>query len=143
MRIVVASVLLVCACKKAPSKETVAPKMATMKKLVVTPLPAVQKLLARAGVTVGDVDLQELNEAFASQSLVVQRELGVDGDRLNVALLRYILDLGLEVHFAREGLGITSPQDLDRQLTFFMTLDFTLRRDQDPGWQDFLKKLEI
>ncbi|HET7137235.1 MAG TPA: thiolase family protein [Gaiellaceae bacterium] len=48
------------------------------------PVPAVQKLLARAGVTVGDVDLWELNEAFASQSLAVQRELGIADDRLNV-----------------------------------------------------------
>jgi 3-oxoadipyl-CoA thiolase len=48
------------------------------------PIPAVRKLLARAGLAVADVDLWELNEAFASQSLVVQRELGIDGERLNV-----------------------------------------------------------
>src|SRR4029450_863472 len=35
------------------------------------PVPAVRKLLERAGVEVGDIDLVELNEAFASQSLVV------------------------------------------------------------------------
>jgi 3-oxoadipyl-CoA thiolase len=48
------------------------------------PVPAVRKLLARAGVDVGDVDLWELNEAFASQSLAVQRDLGIDDERLNV-----------------------------------------------------------
>ncbi|HET7138131.1 MAG TPA: thiolase family protein, partial [Gaiellaceae bacterium] len=48
------------------------------------PVPAVHKLLARTGRAVGDVDLWELNEAFASQSLAVQRELGIDADRLNV-----------------------------------------------------------
>ncbi|MGH3000845.1 MAG: thiolase family protein, partial [Gaiellaceae bacterium] len=48
------------------------------------PIPAVQKLLARAGVDVGDVDLVELNEAFASQSLAVIRELGLDRDKVNV-----------------------------------------------------------
>jgi 3-oxoadipyl-CoA thiolase len=48
------------------------------------PVPAVRKLLARAGVDVGDVDLVELNEAFASQSLVVIRELGLDPERVNV-----------------------------------------------------------
>jgi 3-oxoadipyl-CoA thiolase len=48
------------------------------------PVPAVRKLLARAGIDVGDVDLVELNEAFASQSLVVIRELGVDPERVNV-----------------------------------------------------------
>src|SRR5262245_25097819 len=48
------------------------------------PVPAVRKLLERTGVEVGDVDLVELNEAFASQSLVVIRELGLDPERVNV-----------------------------------------------------------
>jgi 3-oxoadipyl-CoA thiolase len=48
------------------------------------PVPAVRKLLARTGVDVGDIDLVELNEAFASQSLVVIRELGLDPERVNV-----------------------------------------------------------
>jgi 3-oxoadipyl-CoA thiolase len=48
------------------------------------PVPAVRKLLERTGVRVGDVDLVELNEAFASQSLVVIRELGLDPERVNV-----------------------------------------------------------
>ncbi len=48
------------------------------------PVPAVRKLLARAGLGVGDLDLVELNEAFASQSLAVLRELGLDEERVNV-----------------------------------------------------------
>jgi 3-oxoadipyl-CoA thiolase len=48
------------------------------------PVPAVRKLLERTGVEVGDLDLVELNEAFASQSLVVIRELGLDPERVNV-----------------------------------------------------------
>jgi 3-oxoadipyl-CoA thiolase len=48
------------------------------------PVPAVRKLLQRMGVEVGDIDLVELNEAFASQSLVVIRELGLDPERVNV-----------------------------------------------------------
>jgi len=48
------------------------------------PVPAVRKLLERAGVGVDDIDLVELNEAFASQSLVVIRELGLDPERVNV-----------------------------------------------------------
>jgi 3-oxoadipyl-CoA thiolase len=48
------------------------------------PVPAVRKLLERAGIAVDDVDLVELNEAFASQSLVVIRELGLDPARVNV-----------------------------------------------------------
>jgi acetyl-CoA C-acetyltransferase len=50
----------------------------------VGPIPAVQKLLAHTGVGVGALDLVELNEAFASQSLAVIRELGLDPDRVNV-----------------------------------------------------------
>jgi acetyl-CoA acetyltransferase family protein len=48
------------------------------------PVPAVRKLLDRAGVAIEDVDLFELNEAFASQSVAVARELGIDEERLNV-----------------------------------------------------------
>jgi acetyl-CoA C-acetyltransferase len=48
------------------------------------PVPAVRKLLERAGIEAGDLDLVELNEAFASQSLVVIRELGLDPERVNV-----------------------------------------------------------
>jgi 3-oxoadipyl-CoA thiolase len=48
------------------------------------PIPAVGRVLERAGITAGDVDLVELNEAFASQSLVVIRELGLDEEKVNV-----------------------------------------------------------
>jgi acetyl-CoA C-acetyltransferase len=48
------------------------------------PIPAVRKLLARTGVKPDEIDLVELNEAFASQSLAVVRELGLDEDRVNV-----------------------------------------------------------
>jgi 3-oxoadipyl-CoA thiolase len=48
------------------------------------PVPAVRKLLARAGVDVTEIDLVELNEAFASQSLVAMRELGLDHEKVNV-----------------------------------------------------------
>ncbi|MFL5969843.1 MAG: thiolase family protein [Gaiellaceae bacterium] len=48
------------------------------------PIPAVRKLLDRTGVTVDQLDLVELNEAFASQSLVVVRELGLDEEKVNV-----------------------------------------------------------
>ncbi len=48
------------------------------------PVPAVRKLLVRAGVDVGEIDLVELNEAFASQSLQVIRELGLDPEKVNV-----------------------------------------------------------
>jgi 3-oxoadipyl-CoA thiolase len=50
----------------------------------VGPVPAVRKALDRAGLTVSDVDLVELNEAFAAQVLASMRELGFDHERLNV-----------------------------------------------------------
>jgi 3-oxoadipyl-CoA thiolase len=48
------------------------------------PVPAVRKLLARTGVALEEIDLVELNEAFASQSLAVVRELGLDEEKVNV-----------------------------------------------------------
>jgi len=48
------------------------------------PVPAVRKLLAKAGLKIDQIDLFELNEAFASQSLYCSRELGVDPEKLNV-----------------------------------------------------------
>jgi 3-oxoadipyl-CoA thiolase len=48
------------------------------------PVPAVRKLLARTGIAADEIDLVELNEAFASQSLVVIRELGLDPEKVNV-----------------------------------------------------------
>ncbi len=48
------------------------------------PVPAVRKLLARAAVSIEQLDLLELNEAFASQSLAVVRELGIDEEKVNV-----------------------------------------------------------
>jgi acetyl-CoA acyltransferase len=48
------------------------------------PVQAVSKVLDRAGLTIADVDLMELNEAFASQSVAVIEELGIDPARVNV-----------------------------------------------------------
>jgi acetyl-CoA acyltransferase len=48
------------------------------------PVPAVRKVLAKAGLTLDDIDLIELNEAFAAQVLACLRELPMDPDRLNV-----------------------------------------------------------
>jgi acetyl-CoA acyltransferase len=48
------------------------------------PVPAVRKLLAKTGLALRDIDLFELNEAFASQAFYVQRTLEIPDDRLNV-----------------------------------------------------------
>jgi 3-oxoadipyl-CoA thiolase len=48
------------------------------------PVPATKKALKRAGLTINDIDLIEMNEAFASQSLACIQDLGVDTTKLNV-----------------------------------------------------------
>jgi 3-oxoadipyl-CoA thiolase len=48
------------------------------------PVPAIQKALSRANLSVGDIDLIELNEAFASQSIACIRQLGLDPSKVNV-----------------------------------------------------------
>ena len=48
------------------------------------PVPAVRKALQRAGLSIADIDLFELNEAFASQSLACIQELGIDTHKVNV-----------------------------------------------------------
>ena len=48
------------------------------------PLPAVKKLLAKTKLTLADIDLVEMNEAFASQSVYCGRELGIPAEKLNV-----------------------------------------------------------
>jgi acetyl-CoA acetyltransferase family protein len=48
------------------------------------PVPATRRALALAGVTIDDIDLVEINEAFAAQVLPCMRELGIPHERLNV-----------------------------------------------------------
>lgn len=48
------------------------------------PVPATRKVLAKAGLTVGDIDLFEINEAFAAQAVASVRELNIDMERVNV-----------------------------------------------------------
>jgi acetyl-CoA C-acetyltransferase/acetyl-CoA acyltransferase 2 len=48
------------------------------------PVPAIRGVLARAGLKLEDIDLFEINEAFAGQYLAVEKELGLDRDRVNV-----------------------------------------------------------
>ena len=48
------------------------------------PVPAVRKLLKKTGLTLADIDLIEMNEAFAAQAVYCQRELGIADEKLNV-----------------------------------------------------------
>jgi acetyl-CoA acyltransferase len=50
----------------------------------VGPIEAVREVLKRAGMTIDDVDIVELNEAFAAQAIACLRELPIDPDRVNV-----------------------------------------------------------
>ena len=48
------------------------------------PVPATQKVLERTGLTMADIDLIEINEAFAAQVIACERELKFDRDKVNV-----------------------------------------------------------
>jgi acetyl-CoA C-acetyltransferase len=48
------------------------------------PAPAIRKALDKAGLTLADLDLVEINEAFAAQYLSCEKELGLDRDKVNV-----------------------------------------------------------
>jgi acetyl-CoA C-acetyltransferase len=53
-------------------------------KFTTAPVPAIRKLLAKTGWSVGDIDLFEINEAFAAVPMIAQVELGIARDRINV-----------------------------------------------------------
>ena len=52
--------------------------------VLMTPVEAVRRVLKKTGWTLGDVDLVELNEAFAVQAVAVLNELGIDAAKVNV-----------------------------------------------------------
>ena len=87
-----ASAVLVCSEEYADKHKL--PKLARIKSVAVAgcaaeimgigPVPASQKALARAGVSIKDIDIVELNEAFAAQSIPVIKDLGIDPSKLNL-----------------------------------------------------------
>jgi acetyl-CoA acetyltransferase family protein len=85
------------------------------------PVPAIRKCLERAGVKLADVDLFEINEAFAAQYLGVEKELGLNRDKVNVnggaislghplgaTGTRLILTLLLQLRRSSKRLGVAS-----------------------------------
>jgi acetyl-CoA C-acetyltransferase len=56
----------------------------TPKELFIAPVSAIEKVLAKAKLTLGDIDLVELNEAFAAQCLACMRPLGLDASKVNL-----------------------------------------------------------
>jgi acetyl-CoA acyltransferase len=77
------------------------------------PAPATQKLLARTGLKLGDVDLIELNEAFASQALAVLRQLGLPDDAENANPHGGAIALGHPLGMSGARLALTSVNALE------------------------------
>ena len=85
------------------------------------PVPAIRKCLERAGVKLADVDLIEINEAFAAQYLGCEKELGLDRNKVNVnggaislghplgaTGTRLILTLMLQLRRGKKRFGVAS-----------------------------------
>ena len=85
------------------------------------PVPAIQGALEETGLTMDDIDLFEINEAFAAQYLAVEKDLGLDREKVNVnggaiALghplgatgTRLLLTLALELRRRKKRYGIAS-----------------------------------
>ncbi|WP_170416247.1 3-oxoadipyl-CoA thiolase [Ruegeria atlantica] len=78
------------------------------------PAPATQKLLARTGMEIGQIDLIELNEAFAAQALAVTRELGLPDDSPKVNPNGGAIALGHPLGMSGARLALTATQHLAR-----------------------------
>jgi acetyl-CoA C-acetyltransferase/acetyl-CoA acyltransferase len=77
------------------------------------PVPATRKLLSRFDLSVGDVDLVELNEAFAAQSLAVLRELGLPDDAEHVNPNGGAIALGHPLGMSGARLALTAAIELN------------------------------
>jgi len=55
-----------------------------LESVLVTPMKSIPKVLKKAGLTLDDIDLHEINEAFATSTVAISRELGISYDRLNI-----------------------------------------------------------
>ncbi len=85
------------------------------------PVPAIQKLLQKVGMSVNDIDLFEINEAFASQCFYCQQELGIPDEKLNInggaiaighplgaTGARIVADLFAEMNHSQKEYGVIS-----------------------------------
>jgi 3-oxoadipyl-CoA thiolase len=79
------------------------------------PVPATRKLLDRAGLGIGDIDIVELNEAFAAQSLACMRELGLADDAPHVNPNGGAIALGHPLGMSGARLALTAALELDLQ----------------------------
>jgi acetyl-CoA acetyltransferase len=78
------------------------------------PAPASQKLLDRLGLKVGDMDVIELNEAFAAQGLAVMRQLGLADDAPHVNPNGGAIALGHPLGMSGARLVLTATEELQR-----------------------------
>jgi len=83
------------------------------------PVPASNKVLAQAGLTISDIDVIELNEAFAAQGLAVLRELGVDDDASHVNPNGGAIALGHPLGMSGARLVTTAAYELRRRAARF------------------------
>ncbi|HVI89340.1 MAG TPA: acetyl-CoA C-acyltransferase, partial [Dongiaceae bacterium] len=79
------------------------------------PVPAVRKLLAKTGMSLGQIDLIELNEAFASQALAVLRQLGLPDDAEHVNPHGGAIALGHPLGMSGARLALTTVRGLERR----------------------------
>jgi acetyl-CoA acetyltransferase len=79
------------------------------------PIPATRKLLDRAGLAVGDVDIIELNEAFAAQALAVLRDFGLADDAEHVNPNGGAIALGHPLGMSGARLALTAARELRRR----------------------------
>jgi 3-oxoadipyl-CoA thiolase len=79
------------------------------------PIPATRKLLGHAGLSIGDIDVIELNEAFAAQALAVLRELGIADDAEHVNPNGGAISLGHPLGMSGARLVLTAARELRRR----------------------------
>lgn len=79
------------------------------------PAPASEKLMARLGLSIGDIDIVELNEAFAAQGLAVMRQLGLPDDAGHVNPNGGAIALGHPLGMSGARLALTAATELREQ----------------------------
>jgi 3-oxoadipyl-CoA thiolase len=79
------------------------------------PAPATEKLLKRLGMSIADIDVIELNEAFAAQALAVLRQLGLDDDAPQVNPNGGAIALGHPLGMSGARLALTATEELHRE----------------------------